>query len=308
MPPESERTSGHPELKLPRPLVSDFILIQIPMAASAAALLFAISRLLDRPLDVAWYVAAFLGTWCVYLRDSAASCDAEDRISQPRRAAKFRSSRLLRTGLPILSAVLGITVLFWIRPERLTLALLLFVAILGLLHAVPFGGARGAGRTRVDFKRLAVVKSPLVSIAWAGAAVALPLLEGRGESSTANDWIIGMWLAGLLMPLLLADSLLLDIRDLEADRAFNLHTIAVRAGSNRVHLLVGSLIAVSIVVAFLATTQISAPPDWMSVSLTAGIGLGLGWACWPWLRRREAAISMSMMAWRFLLLIPVTLG
>ena len=153
-----------------------------------------------------------------------------------------------------------------------------------------------------------MIKSPLVSIAWAGAAVTLPLLEGRGESSTASDWIIGIWLAGFLMPLLLADSLLLDIRDLEADRAFDLHTIAVRAGSRRVHLLVVSLIAVSVVLASLATTRIGTPPGWMNACLTAGIGLGLGWACWPWLRRREAAISISMMAWRFLLLIPVALG
>ena len=72
---DSEGTLEHPERNSLGALVSDFILIQIPMAASAAALLFATARLLGRPLDGAWYAAAFLGTWCVYLRDSAASCE-----------------------------------------------------------------------------------------------------------------------------------------------------------------------------------------------------------------------------------------
>jgi 4-hydroxybenzoate polyprenyltransferase len=305
---DSERTPDHPQSKLPGFTVSDIILIQIPMAVSAAALLFASARLLERPLDAAWYVAAFLGTWCVYLHDSAASCDAEDRISQPRRAAMFRSSRLLRTGLPLLTAVLGIGVLIWLQPGRITNTLLLSVTLLGLLHAIPFGGSNSGSRFRFDFKRLAVIKSPLVSITWAVAAVSLPLLEGERGSGVATEWIGGGRLAGLLTLLLLADSLLLDVRDLEADRAFGLRTIAVRAGSRRVHLIVAALITASVAMAFLGTGRDGSPPNWVHFCLTAGIGLGLGWACCTWLCRREAAISLSMMGWRFLLLLPLTLG
>ena len=307
MPADSERILEHPERSSLGALVSDFILIQLPMAASAAALLFATARILGRPLDGAWYAAAFLGTWCVYLRDSAASCDAEDRLSQPRRAAIFRSSRPLRTGLPILTALLGIGVLLWVRPGRLTMGLLLAVAFLGLLHAIPFGGALGTRRFRFDFKQLAVVKSPLVSIAWAVAAVALPLLEGAGDTAAATDWLIGLWLVGLLVPILLADSLLLDVRDLEADRAYGLRTIAVRVGPKRVHLLLGILVAASVTVALLGTGRIETPSGWMTFCMTAGLGLGLGWACWPWVGHREAAITLSMMGWRFLLLVPVML-
>ena len=60
MPADSERILEHPERSPLGALVSDFILIQLPMAASAAALLFATARLLGRPLDGAWYAAAFL--------------------------------------------------------------------------------------------------------------------------------------------------------------------------------------------------------------------------------------------------------
>ena len=46
MPADSERILEHPERSSLGALVSDFILIQLPMAASAAALLFATARLL----------------------------------------------------------------------------------------------------------------------------------------------------------------------------------------------------------------------------------------------------------------------
>ncbi len=309
MPVDAERMTEDRESITWRSVASGFILIQIPMAASAAALLFSTAKFLGRPLDAGWYAAAFLGTWCVYLHDSAASCDAEDRISQPRRAAIFRSSRLLGTWMPLLSAVLGIGVLLFLEPSRPTITLLLVVAALGLLHAIPFGGSRGDDEARRDLKRFAVIKSPLVSIAWAVAAVALPILEGaHGMADSGRIGMTGVWLGGLLLPLLLADSLLLDVRDIDADRTFGLHTIAVRLGAERVRLLAGILIVVAVGIGMLAANRTNTPSNVIEVCVTAGIGLGLGWAFWPRLRHREATISIAMMGWRFLLLIPAMLG
>ena len=309
MPVDVERLMEDRESSQWRSAVSGFILIQIPMAASAAALLFSTAEFLGRPLDAGWYAAAFLGTWCVYLHDSAASCDTEDRISQPRRAAIFRSSRLLATWFPILSAVLGIGVLLSLEPSRPTITLLFVVAALGLLHAIPFGGSRGNTGSRRDLKRFAVIKSPLVSIAWAVAAVALPILEGdHGTPDSGGIGLLGVWLGGLLLPLLLADSLLLDVRDIKADQAFGLHTIAVRLGAKRARLLSGVLIIVAVGIGLLATARIGTPSEWIPIWVTAGIGLGLGWAFWPRLRHQEATISIAMMGWRFLLPIPALLG
>lgn len=69
-----------------------------------------------------------------------------------------------------------------------------------------------------------------------------------------------------------------------------------------------ALITASVAMAFLGTGRDGSPPNWVHFCLTAGIGLGLGWACCTWLCRREAAISLSMMGWRFLLLLPLTFG
>ena len=77
-----------PNPKSTSPRGARLVFLQIPMAISAASLIAAIAFTLGRPLEPAWYLAAFLGTWCVYLRDSAASwvyVDGGGGATAPRR-------------------------------------------------------------------------------------------------------------------------------------------------------------------------------------------------------------------------------
>ena len=294
--------TGDPAESRPSGPAERIVYLQVPMAMSSASLIAATATTLDRPLDPAWYLAAFLGTWCVYLRDSAASCDAEDRVSQPGRAALFRSSAFLRTVLPVVVAGAGLATLAWIRPTGWTTALLLGVGFLGLLHAVSVGGrTTSASEDHPPLRsRLAILKSPLVSIAWAAAAVSLPILEGRVPADSSHRWMDAVMLGLPLVAILLADSLLLDLRDREADARFQLRTIAVRLRPGTVHGIVGGLLVVA--AAGIALDRITGDPaiPWLRFGIPVVLGLAAAWVAWPILRRHEAALAMSVMSWRFL--------
>lgn len=277
------------------------VFLQVPMALSAASLIAALAITLGRPLDPAWYLAAFLGTWCVYLRDSAASCDAEDRVSQPGRAALFRASPFLRTTLPVLAAIAGLATLAWIGPTGPTTGLLVAVGLLGLLHAFSVGPRSTRSDVRSSMQsRLAVLKSPMVSVAWATAAVSLPMLEGRGPEAPAGTWIDAFMIGVPLVAILLGDSLLLDLRDREADARFHLRTIAVRLRPRGVHVVVGVLLLIA--AAGIAFDSIAGDPviPWLVPGIPMVFGLAAAWAAWPHLRDHEASLAMAVMSWRFL--------
>ena len=278
------------------------VFLQAPMALSAASLIAAIAITLDRPLEPAWYLAAFLGTWCVYLRDSAASCDAEDRISQPGRAALFRSSSFLRTTLPAVVAVAGLATLAWIRPTVPTTVLLIGVGLLGLLHAFSVGN-RAASRPAVPSRlqsRLAILKSPMVSVAWAAAAVSLPVLEGNGPGISTTTWTQATMLGLPLIAILLGDSLLLDLRDRDADAQFHLRTIAVRLRPRTVHVIVGALLLIAAVGFGFDSIAGDTAVSSLAVGIPVVLGLATAWTAWPSLRNHEAALAMAVMSWRFL--------
>ena len=280
-----------------RRFASWLVLSQIAMAASAAALVFACSQVLERPISPWWYACAFLGSWAVYLRDSAASCNAEDSISQPRRAAIFRGSTLWCVVLPVISGGLAIAFGLIARPTSATLVLLGIVGVLGLLHALP--SSKNSHSKGFATKRFAAVKSIVVSIAWAVAAVGLPVLESGGDQ-TRSLTTAAIWLAVLLIPLLLADSLLLDLRDRLADRDFGLRTIAVRVGPRGIHALVGSLLGVAVLVILLGASDALDPTGWRRIGLAGCLGLTVTWLSWPILRRNEPGLAIAVMAWRFL--------
>lgn len=296
----SDATDPNP--KSASPPWARLVFLQIPMAISAASLIAAIAVTLDRPLEPAWYLAAFLGTWCVYLRDSAASCDAEDRISQPGRAALFRSSAFLRTTLPASTAVAGLATLAWIRPTTPTTILLVGVGLLGLLHAFSVGGRTtpASGGPSPLQSRLAIVKSPMVSIVWAAAAVSLPVLEGRGPEISTATWIEAAMLGLPLIAILLGDSLLLDLRDRDADAQFHLRTLAVRLRPRTVHAVVGGLLLLA-AAGFALGSVVGEPViSELALGIPAVLGLVTAWAAWPSLRNREASLAMAVMSWRFL--------
>lgn len=280
-----------------RRFASWLVLSQIAMAASAAALVLACSEVLQRPISPWWYAAAFFGSWAVYLRDSAASCDAEDAISQPRRAAIFRGSGFRCLVLPGISGALAVAVGLLARPSLATIVLLGIVGGLGLLHALPSSKAdRSKG---LATKRFAAVKSVVVSVAWAAAAVGLPVLESDPDPARPVT-TAAIWLVILLVPLLLADSLLLDLRDRIADRDFGLRTIAVRIGARGIHALVGVLLGLTVLVILLGASDAIDPTGWRRIGLAGCLGLTLTWFAWPVLRRNEPGLAMAMMSWRFL--------
>lgn len=284
-------------------VMSWLVLSQLAMAASAAALIFACSRTLDRPISPWWYAAAILGTWAVHLRDSAASCDAEDSISQPRRANLFRGHLVWSWILPGLAAAGGAVLALLAHPSLPTLILLAVVGTLGLLHALP---ARASTTetpanepSNLGVKRFAAGKSVVVSITWAVAAVGLPLLEaGAGLDSTV--WRAAIWMILLLFPVLFADSLLLDLRDRIADRTFGLRTIAVRVGPKGVHATVGILLGFSATMILLGGADAIDSENWRRLGLASVLGLGLVWFGWRGFRRDEAGVAFAVMSWRFI--------
>ncbi len=277
------------------------ILSQVAMATSASAIVFVAACVLDRPIDSWWYVAAFLGTWAVHLRDSAASCDAEDAISQPRRAAFFRDSLGWSRILPVIAALGAVGTSLLARPSWPTLVLLGVVAILGVLHARPRhprtssddpGGTRG-------IKKFAAWKSVVVSTSWGVAAVGLPVLESTAPMDPPAR-ATALWLLSLLIPILLADSLLLDLRDRIADRTFSLSTLAVRLGPRGIHALVGVLLGFAAVLILPGSVEVIEPPVWRRVALASVLGLAIPWSAWRLVRTNEPTVAFSMMGWRFL--------
>ncbi len=283
------------------------VLTQIAMAASAACLVFACSRVLDRPISSWWYVAAFLGSWCVYLRDSAASCDAEDAISQPRRAAIFRGSRFWSWWLPGACALGGAGGALAADPRSATIGLLAVMSLLAALHARRSQSSSAdapIGPAGFSVKRFAAIKSIVVSIAWSGTAIGLCLLE----SPTPVDrpvLVAGVWLALLMTPVLLADSLLLDLRDRAADRTFGLNTIAVRIGPRGVHALVAVMLAVAAITTLLGAADAIRPELWQRCAIATTLGLAVPWFGWRSIRRDEVATAFTILVWRLLAALAV---
>lgn len=270
---------------------------QIPMAGSAAAILFASSHSLGRPLSIGWYFAAFFGTWCVYLRDSAASCDAEDTISQPERAAAFQRNVRWRILVPAIAAMLALLAVVLARPHAMAWGVLIAIGALGLLHATQ-GTRRENGETPARLKSLAIMKSIVVSAAWTVGAVALPMLEGTPLSE--SNGTTPLPLAVLLFLALLLDSLLLDLRDRIADRTYGLRTIAVRIGPRGIHALAGLLILAMVITGLVGVGAFEETGTWRRFTTAVVLGLSIPWAAWRRIVGNETATNLGMMAWRYL--------
>ena len=113
-----------------------------------------------------------------------------------------------------------------------------------LLMIMLVAGLFASTRIRAQFFPDVAIDTIRVSIAWSGAAVGLCLLESPAPLDRPV-LVAGVWFAVLVAPVLFADSLLLDLRDRAADRAFGLHTIAVRIGPRGVLALVAVMLAVA---------------------------------------------------------------
>lgn len=278
-----------------------FVYSQTLMAGSAVALLFAATKVMAVSISGWWYLVAGLGAWMVYLLDSARSRDAEDRRSQPERADLFRRHRLLRSGLPWLAGGLGLVATILARPGWEMVVLLAALGLVGLGYVIPAlppqrGQAASSGRRTL--KQFAALKPLTICVAWTAGATLVPLLAAATVPVDAA-WT-ACWLGALFFPLLLADSLLLDLRDRDGDRAEGLRTVAVRLGTIRTHQVVGGCLAVTAVVVILGGARVPLADAWLRVGLAGLLGLGTAWLMWSSIRRNECSTAVGMMAWRYL--------
>jgi len=267
---------------------------QLLMAASAAAILFASTRLLGMPLSPWWYLAATLGTWTIYLLDAGRSRLDEDSLSQPQRAALFCQRPALYVVLPWVTGAGALISVFFAHPPIEAIGLLAALGACGIAYAVPLLPSR-SGNFRT-LKDIALLKPLTICLAWTLGAALLPWLA----NTSLPTWPAAGWLGGLLFFLLLADTLLLDLRDAEGDEVAGVSTFAVRFGTRPTHAAVGlCLIAAAFAFVF-GTPTFSHPKQWHRVGLAALGGFTLAWLFWPPLRRTEAGTASAMMAWRFL--------
>ena len=273
------------------------------MAASAAAILFASAQVLETTLSPWWYLLAGFGTWTIYLLDSARSRNAEDKRSQPERAALFQNSTTLRLLLPWLTGAIGVLAAILADPPLEAIWLLVVLGVLGIAYAVPLlplgVGNTGDGSETSPLntlKQFALLKPITICGAWTLGAVLVPTLAGTTEPSAEAVVVLAL----LLMPLLLGDTLLLDLRDRDGDKEAGISTFAVRMGAKPTHGAVALCLAFAAVMMFLGAYAAINTSVWRRVALAGVLGLATAWLSWQALRRNEATTAFGLMAWRFL--------
>jgi len=267
---------------------------QVMMALSAVAILFAGAQVLGAQLSGWWYLAAGLGTWTIYLLDSARSRNAEDQHSQPQRALVFQRLPALRLFLPLLSATLGAMAILLAEPPAEAIWLLLALAAVGIAYVLPILPVPSGHRATL--KHFALLKPATICLAWTLGAVLLPALASASTPAWSSVVALGL----LFLPLLLGDTLLLDLRDREGDQDAGLETFAVRAGSQATHGAVALCLAWGALMVILGARWALDPESWRRVALAGVLGLATAWLGWRALRRSEASTALGLMAWRYL--------
>lgn len=265
---------------------------QFVMAASAAALVFASARVLGVDLSPWWYAAALLGAWTIYLLDAGRSRLDEDSLSQPKRAALFCLHPYLYIVLPWITGAGALIATFLASPPPSTLWLLAALGAIGIAYAVPLLPSQKRGFHTL--KDVALLKPLSICLAWTLGAVLLPALI----ASSPPPWASVVALGSVFFFLLLADTLLLDLRDVEGDDAAGVSTFAVRFGTTATHVAVSGCLVGAGIAIILGTPLASNPDRWRRVGFIALAGLALAWLFWPNVRRSEATTAAAMMAWR----------
>ena len=246
-----------------------------------------------------------MGTWTIYLLDSTRSRDAEDQLSQPQRADLFKRSKLLRNILPWLTGSAGVIAVILASPNPDSIWVLLVLGILGIAYAVPVlpefrKSQSDSPNTHFHtLKKFALLKPVTICLAWILGAILIPLCANDSDGDT-HRCMNAVWLALLIGPLLLGDTLLLDLRDREGDRAAGISTFAVRVQPATVHASVGLCLGISALVFIFGAHSASNPEIWRKVGLAGIIGVSTAWFGWPVLQRSESGTAFGLMAWRFL--------
>lgn len=278
---------------------------QLPMALSAACLVYACSRVLGTVISPWWYLVATMGTWTIYLLDSTRSRNAEDQLSQPQRAALFQRSHILRTLLPWITGSVGVIATLLAKPDEHVIWVLIVLGLLGIAYAVPLlpeFKSSTSDSNPIQFRTLkhfALLKPLTICLAWILGAILIPLCASESCGDTMSP-MRALWLALLIGPLLLGDTLLLDLRDRDGDRAAGISTFVVRVSPITVHTVVGLCLGISALIFLAGAHDAPKPEIWKKVGLAGIIGLSTAWFGWPALQRSESGTAFGLMAWRFL--------
>jgi 4-hydroxybenzoate polyprenyltransferase len=217
---------------------------------------------LSLPLNPAPVVVGLV-TFAVYAGDRIADAE-DDELSSPERSAFVTRHRRL---LSVLTAgTYGLAIALSITGGPLALGITLLPGAFWILYASEWLPTLGSYFKRL--KRILVVNSAIVALAWAIAVVGLPM--AFAEASVTP-------LAGVVFVYLFVDTFvnteIPNVRDVEADEAVGVSTIPVVFGIRRTrHVLYGlDLSLIAFVGAALVSGVVSTP-------VAAAILLGLGYA------------------------------
>lgn len=184
----------------------------------AAAMVAGTAALAGLALDGPLLLLAFCGTLFVYHLDRTPALSPEDRFNHPARW-RWRHQHGRVGAVLAAGALLGAC---W-AASHLHLRTMAAGAVLAVpagAYALPVLSSRGGGARRL--KDIGAVKPVAVAAAWAGASVALPVLEAGVSVAAAAPTLI--LLGGYRFLFVLPNLLLADAADSEGDARAGLHT------------------------------------------------------------------------------------
>lgn len=264
------------------------------MSLSAVAYLFVNARLLGVSLPFSIYAAAFLGTWSVYLWDAHASSEAEDLLSQPGKSAFINRHPWLSDRIAPLSFVASGLLVMMVVHRWLALSAAALVGVFGMAYCFRL---LPDGRGLRKIKDFAYFKTFAIPTAWLLGGFGLPLVMIRFRTGNAFGPSGVLALIGWL--LLFFDTLVLDLRDLEADRRCGIQTLATEIGSAAIPLVkIGLALTAAIAIGCAIFSDVANPLfNLSSIAMTATLGV----ACYVALRARvdEISFGLAIAAWRF---------
>lgn len=233
------------------------------LAVIATVYVSIVMVLLDLPPNPAPLIGGFV-TFAVYANDRLVDLEA-DELTNPERTAFVKRHRgALFTAAAV---AYGVAVTLAVLGGPIPLAVTLVPGILWVLYATDWMPDRWFRIGRL--KEVPVVNSIIVAVAWAGAAILLPIGFTGASITTTAAFVLAYFLLRSF-----ANSEIPNVRDIEADRAIGVTTIPVLIGVDRTRWLLYALdlLTAAVVVAGGVTGFL---PPVAAVALLVGLGYSL---------------------------------
>lgn len=210
-------------------------------AAIAFALAWISSLTLGAPSPAICSILAASGTVVVYGVDRLRDVDP-DRLTSPKRTRFIeRNRRIFQAGVALAAGILGVSLFSAPMP---VIILCIAVGAIGLLHR--------------RLKRIAVIKTLYVSVAWTAICVGIPWASLRPEAPRTA----ALWLAAILFSAFAANLIASNLHDGEAQSAWNARSSPL--------LLARAAAALGIVLAVLAPAELH-PLAWIPLAEFAAL-------------------------------------